>query len=368
MTTLSIPMVDLKQQYQQLKSEIDPLLEKVFSSTQFILGPEVKRFEQSVAEYLQVKHAISVASGTDALHLALDGCGIQPGDEVITTSFSFIATAEAICYLQAKPVFVDIDPVTMNMDLNKLEAAITDKTKAILPVHLFGQAMAMPTLLKLAKRHNLKVIEDCAQSFGAAFEGRFAGAFGETGCFSFFPSKNLGAYGDGGLVSTNDDAIAARLFQLRNHGSEKRYYHDVIGFNSRLDEIQAAILNIKMQYIQQYNEQRRRVAASYHEKLAELPLQCPHEAVANTHVYHQYTILTSARDQIQEALQHARIASAIYYPVPIHQQKVFTQHAPAISLPVTEKVAAECLSLPIFPEMTEAQIEAVCDVVRHQLS
>ena len=368
MTDLNIPMVDLTQQYKQLKSEIDATLEKVFTSTQFILGPQVSNFERNVAAHLQVKHAISVASGTDALHLALLASGIKSGDEVITSSFSFIGTTEAICYLGAKPIFVDIDPYSFNLDITKISAAITKNTKAILPVHLFGQAMPMPELVALAQKNNFKIIEDCAQSFGAKFANTYTGAFAEAGCFSFFPSKNLGAYGDGGLVTTNNDEIAACLLKLRNHGSKERYYHDIIGYNSRLDEIQAAILNIKLRYIKHYNEQRRRVAQTYHQQLSDLPLQCPKEIVPNTHVYHQYTILSAARDQLRTALQQAGIASAIYYPVPIHQQKVFSNLGTTPVLPITEKVANQCLSLPIFPEMQADQITAVCDVIRHQLS
>ena len=357
-----IPMVDLKTQYQNLKTEIDAELAGVLESTRFILGPNVHAFEQEAADYLGVKHAISCASGTDALHLALRAAGIGPGDEVITPAFTFIATAEAIRYVGATPVFVDIRPDTFNLDVKQVAAAITERTRALLPVHLFGQPADMPALMKLAKEHGLPVIEDCAQSFGAAIDGRMTGGIGLAGCHSFFPSKNLGAYGDGGMVTTNDDALAEHLRSLRNHGSKVRYHHDEIGYNSRLDEMQAAILRVKLRHIDEFNQGRRRAAHAYSEVLKAV-VTPPAEDGLGTHVYHQYTLLSDRRDDIQQALQAADIACAIYYPIPLHRQKVFAEDCADLSLPVTEEVCRRCLSLPIFPELTDAQIETVVSTI-----
>ncbi len=362
-----IPMVDLKNQYQRLKPEIDAELAKVLESAHFILGPNVQAFEQEAAEYLGVKHAIGCASGTDALHLALLAAGIGPGDEVITPAFTFIATAEAIRYTGAKPVFVDIEPDSFNIDVSAVEAAITSRTRAILPVHLFGQPADMPALIALAEKHGLKVIEDCAQSFGADIDGTMTGGIGLAGCHSFFPSKNLGAYGDGGMVTTNDDALAERVRILRNHGSQVRYYHDVIGYNSRLDEMQAAILRVKLRHIDEFNRGRRRAAHAYSAAL-KAHVTPPHENGLGTHVYHQYTLLSDRRDDIMQALQAADIACAIYYPVPLHQQKVFAEDCAGVSLPVTEDVSRRCLSLPIFPELSDEQIGRIVETVAGALA
>lgn len=358
-----IPMVDLKIQYNNLKKEIDQAVLEALGNTQFILGPNVQNFEKEAASYLGVKHAIACASGTDALHLALLAAGIGPGDEVITTSFTFIATAEAIEYVGARAVFVDIDPKTFNIDPALIEAAITDKTTAIIPVHLFGQPADMDTIMAIAKKHNLKVIEDCAQSFGADINGTMTSGIGDVGCHSFFPSKNLGCYGDGGMVTTNDDNIAEQLLMLRNHGSKVRYHHDIIGYNSRLDELQAVILRIKLKRIQEFNEGRRR-AAHYYSRLLNDLVTPPYEDEIGTHVYHQYTALSDKRDDILQALTAEKIACAVYYPIPLHQQKVFADQYGSISLPVTEKVASECFSLPIFPELTTAQIDRIVEVIR----
>ncbi len=360
-----IPMVDLKNQYQRLKAEIDAELAGVLESTHFILGPNVQAFEQEAAEYLGVKHAIGCASGTDALHLALRAAGIGPGDEVITPAFTFIATAEAIRYVGATPVFVDIRPDTFNLDADQVAAAISERTRALLPVHLFGQPADMPALMALAEKHDLKVIEDCAQSFGADIDGRMTGGIGLAGCHSFFPSKNLGAYGDGGMVTTNDDALAEHLRSLRNHGSKVRYHHDEIGYNSRLDEMQAAILRVKLRHIDEFNQGRRRAAHAYSEALKDV-VTPPVEDGLGTHVYHQYTLLSERRDDIQKALQAADIACAIYYPIPLHQQKVFADECAGLSLPVTEDVSRRCLSLPIFPELADAQIETIVSTI-HQV-
>ncbi|KPK55972.1 MAG: erythromycin biosynthesis sensory transduction protein eryC1 [Thiotrichales bacterium SG8_50] len=358
-----IPMVDLRQQHQRLKDDIERSIAEVFETTQFILGPNVQAFEQEVARYLGVKHALGCASGTDALHLALAAAGIGEGDEGITTPFTFIATAEAIRYVDAEPVFVDIHPDTFNIDVAQVENAIGPRTRAVLPVHLFGQPADMPDLLDLCQRHGLILIEDCAQSFGAAIGQRMTGSLGLAGAHSFFPSKNLGCYGDGGMVTTNDDNIAQQVRLLRNHGSEKRYHHDVIGYNSRLDEIQAAILRVKLRHIDEFNRERRRVAQSYSRQLSELGIMTPVEDDIGTHVYHQYTILTPHRERIMQALAAAEIACAIYYPIPLHQQKVFASSHGHQALPHCEHVAAQCMSLPIHPELSEEQISDIVGVI-----
>ena len=299
-----IPMVDLKAQYADLREEIEQGFREVLDSAQFVLGPNVQQLEQEVANYLGATHAVSCNSGTDALHLALAALGVGPGDEVITSPFTFIATAEAIRYVGATPVFVDIDGRTFNLDLNQAEDAIGPKTRAIMPVHLFGQPVDMPALMAIAERHGVLVVEDCAQSFGAGVDGRKTGTFGAAGAFSFFPSKNLGAYGDAGLVATNDPDVADELRVLRNHGSRERYHHHVIGYNSRLDEVQAMILRAKLRRIDQYNACRRRVAGAYDERLGGVPgVTTPHVDGRGRHVYHQYTVLVDQRERIMAALR-----------------------------------------------------------------
>ncbi|MDY6978254.1 MAG: DegT/DnrJ/EryC1/StrS family aminotransferase [Pseudomonadota bacterium] len=359
-----IPMVDLKQQYQTLKAEIEQGFAETFEKTSFILGPNVKGFEADAADYLGVKHAISCASGTDALHLSLVAAGIGEGDEVITSAFTFIATAEAIRYVGAIPVYVDIRPDTYNLDPELVEAAISDRTRAILPVHLFGQPADMNAIMALANKHNLKVIEDCAQSFGADIEGTMTGGIGLAGAHSFFPSKNLGCYGDGGMITTNDNTLADMLLMLRNHGSKERYYHDVVGYNSRLDELQAVVLRAKLKHLPKYNQERRRVAHRYTKGLAGSVVTPPHEDGKGTHVYHQYTVLTDQRDVVMKKLADNEIASAIYYPVPLHQQKVFADICKDVKLPVTEQVASRCISLPIYPELKDNQIDQIIDVIQ----
>ena len=356
-------MVDLKIQYRQLQTEIDGAISNVLDSTCFILGPESAAFEQEFAAYLGVKHAIGVASGTDALHLALLAAGLGPGDEVITTAFTFIATAEAIAAVGARPVFVDIDPTTFNIDAAQVAAAVTSATRAVLPVHLFGQPADLTALKKICDDHELLLIEDCAQSCGAAHAGKTTGAWGELGCFSFFPSKNLGCFGDGGLVATNRDDLAAKVRMLRNHGSRERYHHAMVGYNSRLDDLQAAILRVKLGHLDRFNRQRRRNAHRYSEELHELGIIVPFEADQGTHVYHQYTILSEQRETIREALAAAGIASAIYYPIPLHRQEVFRDACADISLPVSERVATQVLSLPIYPELSPEQIHLVVAAV-----
>lgn len=355
-------MVDLKGQYESLKSEIDAAVIQALGETRYILGPNVQAFEQETADYLGVKHAISCASGTDALHLALLAAGISEGDEVITSAFTFIATAEAIRYVGATPVFVDIQPDTLNIDPEKILAAISDKTTAIIPVHIFGQSADMDEIKQIADNHNLKVIEDCAQSFGSAYKGKMTGNIGDLGAFSFFPSKNLGCFGDGGLITTNSEEAARQLKIYRNHGSSQQYHHDVIGYNSRLDELQAVILRIKLKHIDDYNKNRTRVAETYNRLLSDSSINTPSIPQDRDHVFHQYTVLADNRDAIKEHVLAQQIACAVYYPVPLHQQKALAD-SPSVSLPVTEDVSKRCLSFPVFPEMTESQIETVCKAI-----
>jgi len=366
---MSVPMVDLKIQYAAIRDEVAGAVHGVIESTHFILGPQGKALEEAIAAYHGVKYAVAVASGTDALHLALLAAGIKHGDEVITTPFTFIATAEAISYTGAVPVFVDIDPVTFNIDVNKIEAAITTKTRAIVPVHLYGQPADMDVLMALAKKHGLRVVEDCAQSFGAEYKGRKTGAIGDMGCFSFFPSKNLGCYGDGGMVITGDAGLAEHVLSLRNHGSHVRYYHDEIGFNSRLDEIQAAVLRIKFKHIDEYNEKRGKNARLYNDHLSGTGVRTPSEQRGTRHVFHQYTVRVSDRDAVKKKLDDGKVTSSmIYYPVPLHLQAAYKDLGmTAGSLPVAEQAAREVLSLPMYPELTENQIATVTGAVKKAL-
>jgi len=360
-------MVDLKRQYSALKTEIDAALADVLEQTQFILGPNVDKLEKEVAAYHGLPYAVGVANGTDALLLALRACGIKDGDEVITTPFTFIATAEVVAELNARPVFVDICPDTFNINPGLIEEKITKKTKAIIPVHLFGQPADMKSIMEIAGKYQLKVIEDCAQSFGARYEGQLAGTIGDAGCFSFFPSKNLGGYGDGGMVITKNEAIAGQIKMLRNHGSSVRYHHAAVGYNSRLDEIQAAIIRVKLRRIDQFNAARRRNAAAYCAALkSNKNIILPTEANGCEHVYHQFTIRSGKRDAIAEALKEKNIASAVYYPVPLQQQEVFVNmYGRAAKLAQSEMCAGEVLSLPMFPEMTSEEIQLIADVINH---
>lgn len=361
-----IPMVDLKTQYHNLKQEMDLAVLTALESTQFILGPNVTSFEQEAASYLGAPYAVTCASGTDALHLAILAAGIGPGDEVITSPFTFIATAEAICYAGATPVFVDIDPKTFNLDPALLEAAITPRTKAVIPVHLFGQPADMSAIQAVCTGHNLLLIEDCAQSFGASINGRQTGTIGSMGCFSFFPSKNLGCYGDGGMVTCATAELAEQVKVLRNHGSRVRYHHSVIGYNSRLDDIQAAILRVKLKRIDEFNQGRRRVAHLYSELLNDVATT-PFEDGKGLHIYHQYTLLTDQRDKIMAKLAEKQISSAVYYPIPLHRQDVFAQQFADVKLPVSETVASRCMSLPVYPEMPEESVRLVAQTVREAL-
>ncbi|OGT75841.1 MAG: erythromycin biosynthesis sensory transduction protein eryC1 [Gammaproteobacteria bacterium RIFCSPLOWO2_12_FULL_38_14] len=359
-----IPMVDLKKQYTSLKETLDERILQWLASANFILGPEGKLFEKEITDYLGAKYAFGLASGTDALMLALRIAGIQAGDEVITTPFTFVASASAICMTGATPAFVDIDPKTFNIDPEEIEKAITPKTRALIPVHLFGHAADMTQITALAKKYNLKIIEDCAQSIGSTWENKMTGTFGDFGCFSFYPSKNLGCYGDGGLICTNNADFAEKILMLRNHGSQVRYHHEVLGYNSRLDEIQAIILRTKLPFLNTYNDQRRHVAAMYHHYLKNLDITLPSEHPATKHVYHQYTILSKHRDAISEKLTQNKIANAIFYPIPLHQQKLFNNHYAHLSFPNTESITQQCLSLPLFPEMTEDQVKQVAKLIQ----
>lgn len=364
---MKIPMVDLKEQYHGLKEQIDAGIIAAMESSAFILGPNVQAFEQEAAAYLGVKHAIGVGSGTDALHLALLALGIGPGDEVITTPFTFVATAEAIKYVGATPVFVDINPDTFNIDLTCVEAAITDKTRAVIPVHLFGQPVDMPALKALCDARGLNIVEDCAQSFGAHIDGKQTGSFGDLGAFSFFPSKNLGCYGDGGMVSTNSDELAALVKQYRNHGSKVQYHHSLVGYTSRLDELQAVVLRAKLPQIDSYNANRRRVDQTYKKYLAGTGIQMPHLDEVGLHVFHQYCCLHPERDKILAALRANDIACAIYYPVPLHKQEVFAKDCAGLSLPITESVMSQCFALPVYPELSEEKIQLIADTIKSAL-
>ncbi len=357
-------MVDLKVQYEALREEILEQITEVLESSRYILGPKVEELEKEIAAYHGVREAVGVASGTDALNLSLKALGIGEGDEVITTPFTFFATVEAIIYQGARPVFVDIDPETLNIDPGKIEERITERTKAILPVHMFGMPADMERITEIASRYNLFVVEDCAQSFGAHIRGRKTGSFGDAGCFSFYPSKNLGAYGDGGLVTTDDAKIAGRMRALRNHGSEKGYIHHSIGLNSRLDEIQAAVLLVKFKRIDHYLTLRREKARFYTERLCST-VQCPAERNGFHHVYHQYTIRSPLRDRIKSYLYEQGISSVIYYPVPLHLQDALKGAGYCRGdFPVAERASREVLSLPIYPEMERADQERVCEAVR----
>jgi len=359
-----IPMLDLKLQYATLKNEIDTAVADVLQSTHFIMGPNVKQFEAEAAQYLGIKHAISCNSGTDALHLAMRACGIGKNDEVITTAYTFAATAEAICYVGAIPVFVDIDPNTYNISTKAIEAAITSKTKAILPVHIFGQVADMQEIVKLAKNNSLRIIEDCAQSFGASINNQQTGTFGDAGCFSFFPSKNLGCYGDGGLFTTNSDEIAEHFRLLKSHGSKVRNQHEIVGWNSRLDELQATILRIKLKHIDEFNKKRIIVAKRYEELLASPSFRTPSFEENMSHVFHQYTLLCENRDAISEQLSNDNIGHAIYYPMPLSEQPAFKPISRAENLNNTQNICSRCISLPMFPEMSDEQIEHVVNTVK----
>ena len=361
MAESNLPLLDLSPQTEALWDELTTAMQEVVRGGHFIMGPNVKAFEQEVAAYLGVKHAIGLNSGTDALVIALRAAGVRPGDEVITTPFSFFATAEAVSSLGARPVFVDIDPRSYNLVPELVAAAVTERTRALLPVHLFGQAADMGPLLTLAQEKGLQVVEDAAQAMGTEYRGRKVGTLGTAGCFSFFPTKPLGAFGDGGLMATDDDEVADQARMLRVHGARKKYFNEVIGYNSRLDELQAAVLRVKLPHLDGWNEGRRAAAVRYQAMLAGITgVVPPSEAEYGRHVYHQYTIrvVDGKRDAVQAKLAEAGIGTMIYYPVPTHRLPAYAGQYE--SLPVAEAAAGEVISLPLWPEITgEAQARVV---------
>jgi len=368
----NVPMVDLAGQYKKIKSEVDSAIAEILTNTSFINGPAVKQFQANLEKYLGIKHVIPCANGTDALQVAMMVLDLKPGDEIITTSFTFIATAEVIALLQLTPVLVDVDPHTFNIDPDAIERAITPKTKAIVPVHLFGQCADMDRIMEIAKAHDLYVIEDNAQAIGADYHSidgsiRKAGTIGHIGCTSFFPSKNLGCYGDGGAIFTNDDALAEQMRVVVNHGMKVRYYHDFIGINSRLDSIQAAVLDIKLKRLDEYAAARQYAANYYNKAFASCDkLKTPVTAAFTTHVFHQYTLVTHCvnRQQLMEHLQLKGISSAIYYPVPLHLQKAYLDpRYKKGDFPVTEQLSKTVISLPIHTEFDDETLEYVTSSV-----
>jgi dTDP-4-amino-4,6-dideoxygalactose transaminase len=360
-----IPLVDLTAQYHSIKGEIDAALHATLESGHFILGPMVSKFEESVASYLGVDHAIGLASGTDALVLALRALNIGPGDEVIIPAYTFFATAGTVISVGAVPLFVDIDPATYEIDVSQIKERITPNTKAIIPVHLYGHPADMDPILDLARSRGLKVIEDNAQAFGATYRGRKTGSLGEIGCLSFFPTKNLGAYGDGGMVVTNDGALAERMRMLRTHGWKKKYYSEEVGYNSRLDALQAAILQAKFPHLESWNDKRREIAGHYSQQLVSLGLTVPVECDWGRHVYHLYIIRSRKRDELQAFLKMEGIASEIYYPLPPHLSTPCRKLGYKESdFPQAERASRETLALPLYPELTNEQQNQVVAAVR----
>ena len=367
---LNIQMVDLKSQYMKIKPQVDKAINDVLSSTQFINGEHVKSFQKELANYLGVKHVITCANGTDALQISMMALGLKSGDEVITPSFTYIATAEVIGLLGLKPVFVDCDPKTFNISIEEVEKAITKKTKAIVPVHLFGQSSDMKSIMNLAKKHDLFVIEDNAQAIGSDYLGfnkpQKTGTIGNVGCTSFFPSKNLGCYGDGGAMMTNDDELAEKLRMIANHGQSKRYYHDMVGCNSRLDNIQAAVLRIKLKELDQYIQNRQKAANYYDQNLKELnQLTLPHRSMESNHVFHQYTLKLNEnikRDELIEFLAKKNIPAMVYYPVPAHHQKMFSEIPNShTNMKVTNELSSRVFSLPMHTELSSLQQDFIID-------
>jgi UDP-2-acetamido-2-deoxy-ribo-hexuluronate aminotransferase len=369
-----IQMVNLHTQYEAIKPEIDQAIAAVLDSTAFIKGKQVGQFENELAAYLNVKHVITCANGTDALMISLMALGLQPGDEVITPSFTFIATAETIAFLNLKPVFVDVEPNTFNISIDGIKKAITSKTKAIIPVHLFGQCANMTEIRRIAEKHKLFIIEDAAQSLGADYfyacgTPNKAGTLGTIGCTSFFPSKNLGCFGDGGAMFTNNDELAEKLRMISNHGMKVKYYHDCLGVNSRLDTIQAAILSVKLKYLNQYNQSRQKAAEYYQNALKGIKeIIIPEQSKFSTHIYHQYTLRISngKRDALKQHLESNGIPIMIYYPVPLHLQKVFGNlNYKTGNLPISEQLCSEVLSLPMHTELSDDQLEFITTEIKN---
>lgn len=362
---MSISFVDLKSQYNSIRDEIAVAVQDVLDSCSFIGGEPLAVFEQEFADYCNTKYAVGVANGTDALHLALRALGVGEGDEVITAANTFIATAAAIHTAGARPVFVDMDPVTYTLDPALVEAAITPRTRAIIPVHLYGQPANMQPVTEIAERHNLYVIEDAAQAHGAEYEGQRVGSIGDVGCFSFYPGKNLGAYGDGGAITTNNPVLVQRLLQLRDHGRVAKYEHAIVGYNSRLDSLQAAILRVKLRHLDTWNQHRQQIAAWYDEELRDSGVVTPAVRTSSTHVYHLYVIATPERDELEARLKAAGIATGIHYPLPLHLQPAFHYLGyKRGDMPQAEQAAGQILSLPMFPELTHDQVRHVCEVIR----
>jgi len=357
-----IPSLDLKRQYQRISGEIGAAVREVFESQQFILGPKVAALEEKIADYSGVKYAVGVASGSDALYLALRALGVEEGDEVITTPFTFFATAGAIWRIGAKPVFVDIDSRTYNIAPALIEEQITEKTRAILPVHLYGQCADMEPIMQIAAKHDLAVVEDAAQAIGAEYQGKKAGSIGDVGCLSFFPSKNLGGAGDGGMVTTNNEEIAEKVTLLRQHGAHPKYFHSLVGVNSRLDALQAAVLLVKLKYLDQWNQARQEKASYYNDRLASLQgVTVPFVDSKCVHIYHQYVIRAANRDALFEYLKEKGIGVALYYPLPLHLQECFAYLGKGRGdLPESERAAKEVMALPIFPELTEEEMDIIC--------
>lgn len=366
---MRVPLLDLTAQYQTIRPEIQKAVQQVFESQQFILGPAVTKLEEEIATYCKVRHAIGVASGSDALLLALNALGVGPGDEVITSPYTFFATAGSIARLQAKPVFVDIDPKTYNIDPNQIEKKITPRTKAIIPVHLYGQCAEMDSILELSDRRHLPIIEDAAQSIGATYKGRQAGSMGLFGCLSFFPSKNLGGAGDGGMVLTQNGEMAEKIKILRVHGSQPKYYHQVIGCNSRLDSLQAAVLSVKLPHLEEWSRKRRENAEFYNKHLGPLEnIVTPQVESYNKSIYNQYVIRVSQRDQLLNYLREKEIGTEIYYPVPLHLQACFKYLGYSEGdFPEAERAARETIALPIYPELTMDQKIYVVDQIKRLL-
>ena len=364
MASTRLQMVDLLTQYHRIKPEIDAAVQEVLESGQYILGKTVGEFESDFAAYLGVQHAIGCASGTDALQIALMALDIMPGDEVVTTPFTFVATTETIVLLGAKPVYIDIDPKSYNLDPARVEAAITPRTKAILPVHLYGHTADLDPMLEIARRHNLAVIEDAAQAVGAEYKGKKVGGLGTFGCISFFPSKNLGAYGDAGMLVTNDERLAEKARMIALHGSRVRYRHELLGINSRLDSIQAAILRVKLRYLDEWHEARRTAAQRYDAMFQNTPVHTPQTAPYARHIFHQYTVRVPKRDRLVHHLVEQKVPHAIYYPIPLHLQEAYRWLGGNKGMfPHTEQAALEVLSLPMHTELTPEHQELIASAV-----
>ncbi len=364
---MNVPFVDLQAQYKSIKAEVDAAIARVVENASFILGREVEAFEAAFAEYTGARFCVGVNSGTAAIQLAVMACELGAGDEVIVPANTFFASAEGVSTAGSTPVFVDADPLSYNLDASKIEAALTKRTRAIMPVHLYGQAADLDPIFELAERHNLMVIEDAAQAHGSRYKGKRVGALGRAGCFSFYPGKNLGAYGEGGAVVTNDEEVARRVRLLRDHGSERKYHHEVIGYNFRLEGIQGAVLGVKLPHLDKWNGLRREHAARYNELLNDSNLTLPREMPYAEHIYHLYVVQTEARETLQKTLTESGVQTGIHYPIPVHLQPAYASLGyKAGDFPEAERQASRVLSLPMFPELTDEQIMRVAEVIQKQ--